>query len=68
MKASFNLNSELRAQARALAAKPRANPTRQVERGLPSTWLPVYPGRGGLVPGLEGPSNRAMLEAVEHEA
>jgi hypothetical protein len=53
--------------------------TRLIEEGLklrlntpkPSTKrvrLPVYRGKGGLRPGVNGLSNRAMLEAADSDA
>jgi len=30
--------------------------------------LPVYPGKGGLIAGLDGLSNKARLDAVDSDA
>ena len=33
-----------------------------------SVRLPVYPGKGGLIAGLDGLSNKARLDAVDSDA
>ena len=77
MKMTLNLNDQLLADAKALAAQQRTSLTRLIEEGLrwrlhakPSTRahskvrLPVFKGRGGLVEGVNPLSNKAMLEAM----
>ena len=79
MKTTLNLNDALLTQAKALAAQQRTSLTRLIEEGL--QWrlrerdapvkvirIPVHHGKGGLAPGLDGLSNKAMLEAADHDA
>ncbi len=79
MKTTLNLNDALLADAKALAAQQRTSLTRVIEEGLQLRLraqktatkplrLPVYRGRGGLVPGLDALSNKALLEAAENDA
>lgn len=79
MKTTLNLNDTLLAEAKALAAKQRTSLTRLIEEGLQlrlrarpaqakPIHLPVYRGKGGLVPGLDGLSNRALLDAADRDA
>jgi hypothetical protein len=76
MKTTLNLNDALLIRAKTLAAQQHTSLTRLIEEGLqlrlkaslraraPSA-LPVYRGKGGLVSGLTGLSNKAMLNAVD---
>ena len=77
MKTTLNLNDALLADAKALAAQHRTSLTRIIEEGLQLRLraqtnqakprpLPVYRGRGGLAPGLNALSNKAMLEAADN--
>lgn len=79
MKTTLNLNDALLADAKALAAQQHTSLTRVIEEGLQLRLraqktatkplrLPVYRGRGGLVPGLDALSNKALLEAAENDA
>jgi hypothetical protein len=79
MKTTLNLNDNLLAEAKALAAQQRTTLTRLIEEGLQlrlrerppqakSVRLPVYRGKGGLAPGLDGLSNKAMLDAADSDA
>jgi hypothetical protein len=79
MKTTLNLNDGLLTEAKTLAAQQRTSLTRLIEEGLqlrlraqlaPSkpVRLPVYRGRGGLTPGLDGLSNKALLEAADRDA
>ncbi len=79
VKTTLNLNDALLADAKALAAQQRTSLTRVIEEGLQLRLrakkattrpprLPVYRGRGGLAPGLDALSNKALLEAAEHDA
>jgi Family of unknown function (DUF6364) len=79
MKTTLNLNDALLANAKALAAQQRTSLTRLIEEGLQLRLqaqktqakplrLPVYRGRGGLTPGLNALSNKALLEAAEGDA
>jgi hypothetical protein len=73
MKTTLNLNDALLAQARVLAAQQGTTLTRLIEDGLqlrlrqqqtPARSLLVHQGKGGLASGLDGLSNKAMLEAA----
>jgi hypothetical protein len=79
MKTTLNLNDLLLARAKALAAQQRTTLTRLIEDGLQlrlrqqqtaprRVRLPVHRGQGGLAPGLDGLSNKAMLQAAELDA
>ena len=81
MKTTLDLNDQLLADAKALAAQQRTSLTRLIEEALQlrlraSTAepgkarkrLPVFHGRGGLVAGIDPRSNKAMLEALEDDA
>jgi hypothetical protein len=81
MKTTLNLNDQLLANAKALAAQQRTSLTRLIEEGLQlrllakstvsskgRTRLPVFRGRGGLVAGVDPSSNRALLEALDDDA
>ncbi|NKI96215.1 DUF2191 domain-containing protein [Rhizobacter sp. SG703] len=77
MKTTLDINDELLATAKALAARQRTTLTRLIEEGLKlrlNAWqgaaprgklrLPVFKGRGGLVAGIDPLSNRSLLEAL----
>jgi hypothetical protein len=79
MKTTLNLNDALLTEAKTLAAQQRTSLTRLIEEGLqlrlrarraPSkpVRLPVYRGRGGLAPGLDGLSNKALLDAADRDS
>ena len=81
MKTTLNLNDQLVADAKALAAQQRTSLTRLIEEGLQMRLranagpakrarvrLPVFKGRGGLVKGVDPLSNKAMLEALDDDA
>ena len=81
MKTTLDLNDQLLADAKSLAAQQRTSLTRLIEEGLQlrlraksadaermRTRLPVFKGRGGLVPGVEPRSNKALLEALGDDA
>ncbi|NJN46499.1 MAG: DUF2191 domain-containing protein [Candidatus Competibacteraceae bacterium] len=79
MKTTLNLNDALLAEAKTLAAQQRTSLTRLIEEGLrlrlvaqqteaAPVDIPVYLGEGGLVSGLDGLSNKALLEAADHDA
>lgn len=74
MKTTLDLNDALLTQAKTLAARQRTSLTRLIEEGLQLRLraqrapakpmrLPVYRGKGGLAPGLDGLSNKALLNA-----
>jgi hypothetical protein len=76
MKTTLDLNDALLAKAKAFAAEERTSLTRLIEEGLQlrlraqrtprkSLRLPVYRGKGGLAAGLDGLSNKAMLDAAD---
>lgn len=79
MKTTLDINDELLKQAKTLAAQQRTSLTRLIEEGLKlrlrkqkaparAVRLPVYRGKGGLAPGLDGRSNKALLDAADHDA
>lgn len=81
MKTTLNLNDQLLADAKALAAQQRTSLTRLVEEGLQlrlranaspakraRVRLPVFKGCGGLVKGVDPLSNKALLEALDDDA
>lgn len=79
MKITLNLNDKLLTKAKVLAAQQRTSLTRVIEEGLQlplrarqapakPVRLPVYGGKGGVVPGLDGLSNKAMLNAADSDA
>ncbi len=81
MKTTLDLNDQLLADAKALAAQQRTSLTRLIEEGLqlrlrtktgPAVRvhrrLPVFKGRGGLVAGVDASSNKAMLAALDDDA
>jgi hypothetical protein len=78
MKTTLNLNDTLLTEAKALAAQQRTSLTRLIEEGLQlrlrlrparskPARLPVYRGKGGLVTGLDGLSNKAMMDAADSD-
>ena len=81
MKTTLDLNDQLLADAKALAAQQRTSLTRLIEEGLQlrlraradasrrgRVRLPVFKGRGGLVAGVDPLSNKALLEALGDDA
>ena len=79
MKTTLNLNDSLLISAKALAVRQRTSLTRLIEEGLQMRLsvraaparhvrLPVYRGKGGLAAGLDGLSNKALLDAAENDA
>jgi hypothetical protein len=76
VKTTLDLNDALLTQAKALAAQQHTSLTRLIEEGLQlrlraqrtptkPVRLPVYRGKGGLAPGLDATSNKAMLDAAD---
>ena len=80
VKTTLDIDDTLITQAKTLAAQQRTTLTRLIEGGLvlrlraqqkPSrkkTILPVYQGKGGLAAGVDGLSNKAMLEIADRDA
>jgi hypothetical protein len=79
MKTTLDLNDTLLAEAKAAAAQQRTTLTRLIEEGLQlrlrkqrmtakPVRIPVYHGKGGLMKGLDGLSNKALLDAADHDA
>jgi hypothetical protein len=83
MKTTLNLNDQLLADAKALAAhqRSRRSDAELIEEGLQlrlraktepaprgRVRLPVFKGRGGLVKGVDPLSNKALLEALGDDA
>lgn len=79
MRTTLNLNDDLVARAKSVAARERTTLTRLIEEGLrlrlrptpaPSAGavlLPVHAGRGGLAPGIDPQSNRSLRDAADTE-
>lgn len=79
MKTTLDLRDDLLIQAKAAAARERTTLTRMLEEGLalrlrrataldaPLGALPISRKRGGLRAGIDGASNRALLEAAESD-
>ena len=81
MKTTLNLNDQILADAKALAARQRTSLTRLIEEGLQmrlraqansakrgQVRLPVFKGRGGLASGVNPLSNKALFEALGDDA
>lgn len=81
MKTTLDINDQLLADAKALAARQRTSLTRLIEEGLQlrlraqagsaklgPVRLPVFKGRGGLAAGVDPLSNKALLEALGDDA
>jgi hypothetical protein len=80
MKTTLDLSDALLSEAKSLAARQHTTLTRIIEEGLRLRLqaqkaasngrrraLPVFKGRGGLVPGVDPLSNRSMLQAAGDE-
>ena len=78
MRTTLNLNDDLARRAKEAAARERTTLTRLIEEGLrlrlraperaaPAAPppLPVYHGRGGLLPGIDPLRNRSLLDAAD---
>lgn len=79
MRTTLDLNASLLSRAKSAAARESTTLTRLIEEGLAARLrarpavrkapaLPVFKGRGGLVKGLDGRSNRALLDAADDSA
>jgi len=81
MKTTLDINDQILADAKALAAQQRTSLTRVIEQGLQlrlrataasakrgRVRLPVFNGRGGLVTGVDPLSNRSLLQALGDDA
>ena len=81
MKTTLDLNDQLLADAKALAAQQRTSLTRLIEEGLQLRLraqaagggraggrVPVFKGRGGLVAGVDARSNKSLLAALDDDA
>jgi hypothetical protein len=79
MKTTLDLNDALLMEAKTLAAQQQTSLTRLIEEGLQlrlraqrvlarPVRLPVFRGKGGLASGLDGLSNKALLEAADRDA
>jgi hypothetical protein len=77
MKTTLDINDQLLADAKAMAAQQRTSLTRLIEEGLQlrlraqavppakgKLRLPVFKGCGGLVAGVDPLSNKSMLAAL----
>lgn len=76
MKTTLDINDSLLMRAKALAVQQRTSLTKLIEEGLKLRLraqkggdtplsIPVYRGRGGLVPGVDGTSNKSLLDAAD---
>lgn len=81
MKTTLNINDQLIADAKALAAQQRTSLTRLIEEGLQmrlrtpvaaaprgKVRLPVFKGSGGLVAHVNPLSNKSLLGALDDDA
>ena len=81
MKTTLNINDQLLADAKSLAAQQRTSLTRLIEEGLKlrlraqtvprprgKVRLPIFKGQGGLVAGVDPLSNKSLLEALGDDA
>lgn len=82
MKTTLDLNDQLLADAKALAARQRTSLTRLIEEGLQlrlsaqasvqplqrQVQLPVCKGTGGLRGGIDARSNKSLLAALGDDA
>jgi hypothetical protein len=82
MKTTLDLDDDLLARAKALAARERTSLTALIEEGLrlrlqsrrrkpgrpAPPLLAIYPGHGGLAPNVDPLSNRSLLETTEDDA
>lgn len=80
MKTTLDINDQLLARAKALAAQQQTSLTQLIEEGLQlrlrahaapqpgKLRLPVFKGRGGLVGGVNPLNNKAMLAALGDDA
>ena len=80
MKTTLDINDQLLANAKALAAQQRTSLTRLIEEGLQMRLraqsaprraklsLPVFKGRGGLRSGVDPLSNKSLFEAMGDDA
>ncbi len=81
MKTTLNIHDTLLMEAKALAVRQRSTLTRLIEEGLrmrlrseqlpsvkarpPMPVFPVVHGKGGLMPGIDGCSNKSMFDAAD---
>jgi hypothetical protein len=81
MKTTLDINDQLLADAKVLAAQQRTSLTRLIEEGLQlrmrapaasarprAVRLPVFKGRGGLAAGVDPLSNKSLLDALGDDA
>jgi hypothetical protein len=81
MKTTLDINDQLLANAKVLAAQQRTTLTRLIEEGLQlrlrsaagpakavGRGVPVMKGRGGLVTGVNPLSNKSLLGALDDDA
>ena len=81
MKTTLDIDDQLLSDAKALAAHQRTSLTRLIEEGLhlrlraqpaagrrAKATLPVLKERGGLMAGIDGLSNKSLLDALGDDA
>jgi hypothetical protein len=82
MKTTLDIQDDLLAEAKAQAALERRSLTALIEDGLrlrlrkpqrgaaasKAPSLPIYRGKGGLLPGIDPTSNRSLFDAADDDA
>jgi hypothetical protein len=81
MKTTLDIDDRLLGDAKTLAVRERTTLTRLIEEGLRlrlrakasapvrgRVRVPVLKGKGGLVPGIDASSNKALLAALDDDA
>jgi hypothetical protein len=81
MKTTLDIDDRLLREAKAAAAKEQKSLTRLIEEGLALRLraaarpprkglvkLPLLPGNGGFLPGIDPKSNKSILDAIDDDA
>jgi len=81
VRTTLDIRDSLLIQAKELAARERTTLTSLIEEGLAlrlrpaqshrklkPVRVPVYRGRSGMAPGIDGRSNRALFDAMEEDS
>jgi hypothetical protein len=80
MKTTLDIDDALLVRAKAASAKERKSLTALIEEGLRlrlraqrsnapkrPVKLPIFPGKGGMRPGIDPLSNRSILDAMDDD-
>jgi hypothetical protein len=73
MKTTLDIDDQILAKAKAVAARERTTLTRLVEEGLSLRLrttrpaLPVFDGTGGVVKGTDPRSNQSLYDAADED-